>query len=267
MPSNFVHLHVHSEYSMLDGACRIKSLVQRAVELEMPAVAITDHGVMYGAIEFYKACKAAGIKPIIGCEVYVAPRTRFDREGDADRNLGHLLLLAKDHHGYQNLLKMVSQAHLEGFYYRPRVDIELLAQYHEGLICMTACQAGFVGQQIINENMPRARQQLETLQDIFGVENVYLEIMDHGYEDQKLVTAGKVALSREMGVPLVATNDVHYVLKEDADWHDSLLCIQTNSFKDDPDRMQFQGEEFYLKSEEEMLAVFPEYPEAHHPDR
>jgi DNA polymerase III subunit alpha len=264
MPSDFVHLHVHTEYSLLDGACRIKELVARAKELEMPAVALTDHGVMYGAIEFYKACQAAKVKPIIGCEVYAAPRTRFDRESDYDRNLGHVLLLAKDQTGYKNLMALVTAAHLDGFYYKPRVDTELLARHHEGLIAMSACQAGYVGQCILQDDPARARQHAETLVDLFGQDNVYLEIMDHGYPDQKKVVAGKVALSRELGIPLVATNDVHYTRKEDADAHDVLLCIQTNAFRDDPSRMRFETEEFYLKSEEEMLQVFPDYPEAVH---
>jgi DNA polymerase-3 subunit alpha len=264
MPSNFVHLHVHTEYSMLDGACRIPQLVDRAAELEMPALAITDHGVMYGAIDFYKACKDKGIRPVIGCEVYTATRTRFDRESELDRNLGHLVLLAKDLTGYKNLMKLVSAAHLDGFYYKPRVDVELLAGHSEGLIALSACQQGFTGQCILQDDMERARSQVQGLIDLFGAENVYLEIMDHGYPDQKKVVAGKVELSRSLGVPLVATNDVHYTRREDADAHDVLLCIQTNAFRDDPNRLRFATEEFYLKSEQEMLQVFPEYPEAVH---
>lgn len=264
MPSNFVHLHVHTEYSMLDGACRIPQLVARAAELDMPALAITDHGVMYGAIDFYKACKSAGIKPIIGCEVYAAPRTRFDRDSEIDRNLGHLVLLAKDLTGYKNLMKLVSAAHLDGFYYKPRVDVELLGAHREGLIALSACQQGFTGQCILQGDMERARSQVLTLVDIFGSDNVYLEIMDHGYPDQKKVLAGKVRLSQELGIPLVATNDVHYTRKEDADAHDVLLCIQTNSFRDDPDRLRFETQEFYLKSEEEMLFTLPDYADAVH---
>ncbi len=262
MPSRFTHLHVHTEYSLLDGACRIGELVGRACELEMGALAITDHGVMYGAIEFYKACQAAGVKPIIGCEVYCAPRTRFDREGELDRGLGHLVLLAKDDAGYRNLMQLVSTAHLEGFYYKPRVDTELLARHRDGLIALSACQQGNVGQCLVRGDAAQARQQAEALIDIFGRENAYLEVMDHGYPDQKLVVAGKIALARELGLPLVATNDVHYTRREDADAHDVLLCIQTNALRDDPDRLRFATEEFYLKSEQEMLQVFPELSEA-----
>ncbi len=262
MSSGFVHLHVHTEYSLLDGACRIGPLVARAGELQMPALAITDHGAMYGVIEFYQACLAAGIKPLVGCEVYCARRTRFDREPDADRNLGHLLLLAKDYVGYQNLMRLVSAAHLDGFYYKPRVDTELLAQYREGLLALGACQQSFMGQCFCNDDPERARQHAEGLVDIFGRENVYLEIMDHGYASQRTANAGAIALSRELGLPLVATNDVHYTLQEDADAHDVLLCIQTNSVRSDPSRLRFEGEEFYLKSEEQMRRVFPEQAEA-----
>lgn len=264
MPSNFVHLHVHSEYSLLDGACRIKELVGRAAELEMPALALTDHGVMYGAIGFYKACLAAKVKPILGCEVYCATRTRFDRDSELDRGLGHLVLLAKDMTGYQNLMKIVTSANLDGFYYKPRVDTELLGQYREGLIASTACQQGFAGQYILQEDMARARQYVEGLADIFGRDNLYLEVMDHDYPDEKKVTAGKIALSRDLGLPLIATNDVHYTRKEDADAHDVLLCIQTNAIRSDPNRLRFQTEEFYLKSEQEMLQVFPELQDAVH---
>lgn len=262
MPANFAHLHVHTEYSLLDGACRIGEVVARARELEMPALAITDHGVMYGVIEFYKACKEAGIKPIIGCEVYCAPRTRFDRESEFDREMGHLVLLAENVTGYRNLMKLVTTAHLDGFYYKPRVDTELLAAHQEGLIALTGCQQGTVGRCVVQDEPGRARQQAEALVDIFGRGNVYLEIMDHGYEEQKAVVAAKLAFADELGLPLVATNDVHYTRREDADAHDVLLCIQTNAFRDDPDRLRFQGEEFYLKSEQEMREVFPEHPQA-----
>jgi len=263
MPANFAHLHVHTEYSLLDGACRITELVERAAQMEMPALAITDHGVMYGAIEFYKACQDAGIKPIIGCEVYCAPRTRFDRE-PCDRQTGHLVLLAKDHAGYQNLMRLVTDANLEGFYYRPRVDTELLAKYSEGLIALTACLQSFPAQCILREDMQAAVQHVEALVDIFGRDNVYLEIMDHDYPDEKLMVEGMVTLSQQTGLPLVATNDVHYTRREDADAHDTLLCIQTNSLKDDADRMRFDTEEFYLKSEEEMLQALPGHAQAIH---
>ncbi len=264
MPANFAHLHVHTEYSLLDGACRIEQLAARAAELQMPALALTDHGAMYGAIEFYQACTQVGVKPIIGCEVYVAARTRLDRDGTLDRNMGHLVLLAKDYEGYQNLMRLVSAANLEGFYYKPRVDTELLARYSRGLIALTACQAGWCGQRICNEDLAGARQYVEGLVDVFGADNVYLEIMDHNYADEKKVVAGKVQISADLGIPLVATNDVHYTAREDADAHDVLLCIQTGAFRDDPDRLRFETDEFYLKSEEEMLQVFPEQAAAVH---
>ncbi len=263
MPANFVHLHVHTEYSLLDGASRIDEIVAYAKELGMPALAITDHGGMYGVIEFYKACLDAEIKPILGCEVYVASRTRFDREA-CDRSMGHLVLLAKDFTGYQNLMRIITEANLDGFYYKPRVDTELLAKYSEGLIALTACLQGFVPQCIVNEDVAQARQHAEGLVDIFGRENVYLEIMDHGLDDEKPMNKGLAVLSAELGIPMVATNDVHYTRKEDADAHDTLLCIQTNSLRDDPDRLRFETEEFYLKSEQEMLDLFPETPDAVH---
>lgn len=263
MPSQFVHLHVHSEYSLLDGACRIKELVARAKELGMPAVALTDHGVMYGAIEFYKACVDAEIKPIIGCEVYCAPRTRFDREA-CDRQMGHLVLLAKNHTGYQNLMRLVTDANLEGFYYKPRVDMELLSRYSEGLIVLTACLQGFVSRAITEGDMELAKCQAEALVDVFGRENVYLEVMNHQIPDEQVMNAGIFQIAGQVGLPVVATNDVHYTRKEDADAHDTLLCIQTGSLRDDENRMRYEPQEFFLKSEEEMLAIFPDHPEAVH---
>ena len=261
--TGFSHLHVHTEYSLLDGACRIKPLVKRAVELEQPAVAMTDHGVMYGAIDFYKACHDAGIKPIIGCEVYFTPGSRRDREpGIGQANNFHLLLLAQNEIGYRNLLRLVSAAHLEGFYYKPRTDLELLSQHHEGLICLTACQAGLVANRLMADDLSAARQHLDQLREIYGPENVYLELMQHGLEGQDVVIAGKLELARQTGAKVVATNDAHYVAKEDARLHDVLLCMQTGSLLQDEKRLRFGADEFYLKSEAEMLALFPEAPEA-----
>ena len=259
----FSHLHVHTEYSLLDGACRINSLVQRAVELEQPAVAMTDHGVMYGAIDFYKACHEAGIKPILGCEVYFTPGCRRDREpGNGQANNFHLVLLAANEAGYRNLLRLVSAAHLEGFYYKPRTDFELLNEHREGLICLTACQAGVVANRIMANDMPAARRHLDQLREIYRPENVYLELMQHGLEGQAQVVAGKLELARQTGAKVVATNDAHYVTPEDARLHDVLLCIQTTSMLQDEKRLRFGADEFYLKSEEQMRALFPEAPEA-----
>jgi DNA polymerase-3 subunit alpha len=261
MQKPYVHLHVHTQYSLLDGACRLKDLTTRAAELGMPALAITDHGVMYGAIEFYQACKKEKIKPILGCEVYVAPRSRRDQDRQ-DREMKHLVLLAENAGGYQNLMKLVTAAHLEGFYYKPRVDWELLDRYHEGLIAMTACKQGGVAECLLNEDLGGARDLLGRMTDIFGRDNVYLELMNHGLEGQEQIVAGKLKLSEETGVPVVATNDVHYVSREDAPAHDVLLCIQTGTTMSDPNRMRFEVEEFYLKSREEMAAALPMAPEA-----
>jgi len=259
----FSHLHVHTEYSLLDGACRINNLVTRAVELEMPAVAMTDHGVMYGAVDFYTACRDQGVKPIIGCEVYYTPGSRFDREpGTGQGNNYHLVLLAANAAGYRNLLRLVSAAHLEGFYYKPRTDLALLAQHSEGLICMSACQAGMIASRIMGNDMVGARQHLDQLREIYGPESVYLELMEHGLEGQAEINAGKLALARQTGAKVVATNDAHYVLPEHARLHDVLLCVQTQSLLQDEKRMRFGADQFYLKSEAEMLALFPQAPEA-----
>lgn len=259
---NFVHLHNHTEYSLLDGACRIKSLISRAKELDMPAVAITDHGVLYGVIDFYREAKKQGIKPIIGCEVYVAPRSRLDREVHIDDNLHHLVLLCENETGYRNLTQLVSRAFLEGFYYKPRVDLELLGQYHEGLIALSGCVAGEVPQLILSGRIEEAEKTACYYRDLFGPGNYYLEIQDHGMAEEKTVCQGLFALSARTGIPLVATNDLHYVKREDAPVHDVLLCIQTGSLINDEQRMRFPGSEFYLKTAEEMAALFPEHPEA-----
>jgi DNA polymerase-3 subunit alpha len=255
---NFTHLHVHTEYSLLDGSGKIKEMVLRAKELGMDSLAITDHGVMYGVIDFYKACLAEGIKPIIGCEVYVAPNSRFDREqGVSEERYHHLVLLAQNNTGYHNLMKIVSKGFLEGFYYKPRVDMEVLAQYHEGIIALSACLAGEVAGNLLKGFYFEAKEAAIKLRDIFGNENFYLELQDHGLDEQKKVNQGMLRLSQETGIPLVATNDVHYTLAQDAESHDILLCIQTQKKVSDENRMRYDGGQFYLKSPEEMLAVFP----------
>ncbi len=258
----FTHLHVHTEYSLLDGAARIDKLVARAKELGMSSLAITDHGVMFGAVQFYEQCKKQGIKPIIGCEVYTAPRTRFDKDPVLDRNQGHLILLCKDDTGYRNLIKIVSDAYREGFYYKPRVDHELLSRHSEGLICMSACLAGKVQNELLNGNYGGARAEALKLIEIFGKENFYLEIQDQGLPEEVGVNEGLKRLSAELGVPLAATNDVHYVDRGDAVAHDVLLCMQTKTNLADPDRMRFGSDQFYLKSEEEMRELFADIPEA-----
>jgi len=262
MAEQFVHLHVHTEYSLLDGACRLDQLAQRAAELGMPAVAMTDHGVMYGAIDFYKACRAVGVKPIIGCEIYVAPNSRLERSGRQGPRTHHLTLLAENEAGYRNLLQIVSQAHLEGFYYHPRADMELLSDHAEGLIALSACKQGAIARAILDDNYAAARQQAEVLRELFGEGNFYLELMDHGLPGQEKIIAAKLRLSEELGIPVVATNDAHYVRQEDAEAHDVLLCIQTQSTLADPNRLRFETNEFYLKSAEEMAELFGEVPAA-----
>lgn len=258
---DFVHLHVHSEYSLLDGANRIKTLPKVAKELGMDAIAITDHGVMYGAIEFYKACKEEGIKPIIGCEVYVAPRSRFDKEAGIDNKYNHLILLAKNSEGYKNLSKMVSIGFTEGYYYKPRIDLETLEKYHEGLVCCSACLAGSLPQAILDGNMEKAEEIASWYKNLFG-EDYYLEIQTNTLKEQTLVNQKLVELSRKLQIPLVATNDAHYTKREDAYNHEVLLCIQTGKKMSDMDRMRFETDDFYIKSPEEVRAFFPNFPEA-----
>lgn len=257
----FVHLHIHSEYSLLDGANRIKDLPVRAKELGMNAIAITDHGVMFGAIDFYKACKANGVKPIIGCEVYVAPRGRKDKEPKIDEKYNHLILLAKNNEGYKNLAKLVSWGFTEGFYYKPRIDKEILEKYHEGIICLSACLAGEVNQAILNNNIEEAKKVALWFKNLFG-EDYYLEVQNNGIKEQVLVNQKLVDLSRELNIPLVATNDAHYLKKEDAYNHEVLLCIQTGKKMTDEDRMRFDTDELYVKSPEEMIEYFKNIPEA-----
>ncbi len=257
----FVHLHIHSEYSLLDGANRIKDLPVRAKELGMNSIALTDHGVMFGAIDFYKACKANGVKPIIGCEVYVAPRGRKDKEPKIDEKYNHLILLAKNNDGYKNLAKLVSLGFIEGFYYKPRIDKEILEKYHDGLICLSACLAGEVSQAILNNNIEEAKKVALWFKNLFG-EDYYLEVQNNGIKEQVLVNQKLVELSRELEIPLVATNDAHYLKREDAYNHEVLLCIQTGKRMNDEDRMRFDTEELYVKSPEEMIDYFKNIPDA-----
>ncbi len=259
---SFVHLHLHTEYSLLDGACRIKELVGRLKELGQTACAITDHGVMFGAVDFYRACKAEGIKPVIGCEVYVAPRTRFDRVHELDSSARHLVLLCRNETGYRNLSYMVSKAFVEGFYIKPRIDMDLLREHHEGLIALSACLAGEIPRRLRNGDYEGAKAHALEMRELFGEDGYYLELQDHKLPEQQAVIAGILRLHEETGIPLVATNDAHYLRKEDAAMQDTLMCIQTGKLLEDKDRMRFETEEFYVKSEEEMRALFPNCPEA-----
>ena len=258
---DFVHLHIHSEFSLLDGANRIKDLPVRAKELGMNAIAITDHGVMYGAIDFYKACKKEGVKPIIGCEVYVAPRSRHDKEPNVDNRYNHLILLAKDNKGYQNLSKLVSIGFTEGYYYKPRIDLEVLEQYHEGLICLSACLAGSVNQALLNGQTEKAEEIALWHKKVFG-EDYYIEIQNNGIKEQVLANQKLVQLARKLDIPLVATNDAHYLKREDAYNHEILLCIQTGKRMSDEDRMRFETDELYVKSPQEMSDYFAAFPDA-----
>ena len=257
----FTHLHVHTEYSLLDGACRIDRLFDHLKAMGQTACAITDHGVMYGCVAFFDAAKAAGIKPIIGCEVYVATRTRFDKVNRIDGN-NHLILLCKNEMGYKNLIKMVSAGFTEGFYSKPRIDKDLLEQHHEGLICLSACLAGEIPQAILAGDYERAKQAALYYRDLFGEGNYYIELQDHGLEEDQVVLPQLIRLARETGIPMVATNDAHYITKEDAKMQSILLCIQTGKTIADADRMEFQTDEFYLKSTDEMYDLFAMVPEA-----
>ena len=259
--SKFVHLHIHSEFSLLDGANRIKDIPIIAKELGMNSIAITDHGAMFGVIDFYKACKANGIKPIIGCEVYVAPRSRKDKDPNLDSKYNHLILLAKDKQGYKNLSKLVSLSFTEGFYYKPRIDKEILEQYHEGLICCSACLAGEINQAILKDDMEEAERVALWYKKLFG-EDYYLEIQNNGVKQQVLVNQKLIELSKKLGIELVATNDAHYSRKEDSYNHEVLLCIQTGKKMSDEDRMRFETDELYIKSPEEMSDYFENVPEA-----
>ena len=261
---SFVHLHVHTEYSLLDGFCRIDGLAKRVRELGQTAVAITDHGVMYGAVDFYRACKKEGVKPIIGCEVYVAPagRTRFQKVHEFDAESRHLVLLCRDEEGYRNLSYMVSKAFVEGFYIKPRVDMDLLRSHSRGLIALSACLAGEIPKRLVNGSYDAARDYALEMRDIFGEDGFYLELQDHGIRDQAVVNAGLLRIHEETGIPLVCTNDCHYLAPEDAESHDVLLCIQTGKLLEDESRMRYEPRRFYLRSTEEMERLFAQYPGA-----
>lgn len=258
----FTHLHVHTEYSLLDGAARIDKVVKRAKELGMDSLAITDHGVMFGVVDFYKECKKEGIKPIIGCEVYTAKRTRFDKDPQRDKRQGHLILLAENDTGYRNLVKIVSRGYTEGLYYKPRVDKELLSAYSEGIIALSGCLAGEVQQRLLQRDYEGAKKEAEELLSIFGEGNFFLELQDQGLDEEKAILPGMKQLHEELGIPFAATNDVHYVTSDSAAAHDVLLCIQTGALLSDENRMRFPNSEFYLKSEEEMREIFKDIPEA-----
>lgn len=259
--ADFVHLHVHSEYSLLDGMSRIKDLPVRAKELGMKAIALTDHGVMYGAVDFYKECKKNDIKPIIGCEVYVAPRSRFEKEAGRDSGYNHLILLAKNKEGYQNLSKLVSLSFVEGFYYKPRIDLEILEKYSKGLICLSACLAGSLSQALIQDDMQKAEEIALWHKRVFK-DDYYIEIQHNGLRQQIMINQKLIQLARKLDIPLVATNDAHYLKKEDSYFHEVLLCIQTGKRMSDEDRMRFETQEFYIKSPEEMADYFSEFPDA-----
>ena len=254
----FAHLHVHTEYSLLDGSNKINEYVARVKELGMNSAAITDHGVMFGCIDFYKAAKAAGIKPILGCEVYVAPGSRFDREaGHSEDRYYHLVLLAENNQGYQNLMKIVSKAFIDGFYYKPRVDIELLEEYHEGIIALSACLAGEVAKNLARGLYEEAKKAALRYQDIFGKGNFFLEMQDHGIPQQQTVNQQLLRMHQETGIDLVVTNDVHYTYDTDVEAHDILLCVQTGKRLQDEDRMRYEGGQYYVKSPERWQSCFP----------
>ena len=259
----FTHLHVHTEYSLLDGSSKIKELTTRAKELGMDSIAITDHGAMYGVIDFYRSAKEIGIKPILGCEVYVAPGSRFDRETvSGEDRYYHLVLLAETNKGYENLMKIVSKGFIDGFYYKPRVDYEILEEYHEGIICLSACLAGEVQKYLERGQYQQGREAALRYEKIFGKGNYFLELQDHGIAAQKTVNQALLRLSQELDIPLVATNDIHYTFAEDMAAHDILLCIQTGKKVADENRLRYEGGQFYCKSEEEMRELFSYVPEA-----
>ena len=260
--TGFTHLHVHTEYSLLDGYARINEIFKEVKNLGMEAVAITDHGSMFGVVDFYKKALKEGVKPIIGCEVYTAPRTMNDKDASKDKNAGHLVLLAENNTGYKNLIKLVSRAYTEGFYYKPRIDYDLLEKHTEGIIALSACLAGDIQRFIMERNPEKARKRALCLSEMFGKDNFYLELQDHGIPEQKLVNQELIKISNELQIPLVATNDVHYIRKEDSRAHDILLCIQTGKMLSDSERMKFPTDEFYLKSREEMAELFDYAPEA-----
>ncbi len=262
----FVHLHLHTEFSLLDGACRLDKLVERAAELKMPALAITDHGAMFGAIDFYRAAKGAGVKPIIGCECYVAPGSRKERkaiQNASGRELyQHLGLLVADGQGYKNLVKLVTRAHLDGYYYKPRIDKELLAQHAGGLIAMSGCLASEVPSLLMHDQIEKAREVIDWFKQVFGPDRYYLEMQNHGIPEQAKVNRYLLQFAKEFGLKTIATNDVHYIEKSHSFAHDCLVCLGTQTTINDPKRMMYQREQFYLRTAEEMAALFHEVPEA-----
>src|ERR1700722_9323683 len=264
--ADFVHLHLHTEFSLLDGACRLDRLMDKAHELKLPALAITDHGVMYGGIEFYQAARAKGIKPIIGCEVYVAPGSRLEKKsGGGMRDVyNHLVLLAKNEAGYKNLIKLTTAAHLDGYYYKPRIDKELLAAHKGGLSALSGCLASQIPEAIMKDQLPKARETIDWFKQTMGAENFYLELQNHGIPEQAKVNRHLILWAKEFGVKLVATNDVHYVEKKNSHAHDCLVCIGTQDLLSNPKRMgaSYAVEQFYLRSAEEMKSRFTEIPEA-----
>src|SRR2546421_1730316 len=264
--ADFVHLHLHTEYSLLDGACRLDRLMERAHELKFSALALTDHGVLYGAIDFYQAAREKGIKPILGCEVYVAPGSRLEKKaGSGSRDVyHHLVLLAKDEAGYKNLIQLVTDAHLKGYYYKPRIDKELLSAHKQGLIALSGCLASEIPEWIQKDDLARARDAIDWFKQTLGPENFYLELQNHGIAEQAKVNRHLIPWAKEFGLKLVATNDVHYVEKSHSHAHDCLVCIGTQSMLSDPNRMSagYVKEQFYLRSAEEMKARFAEIPEA-----
>ncbi|MBR5505322.1 MAG: PHP domain-containing protein, partial [Clostridia bacterium] len=259
---DFVHLHLHTQYSLLDGAADIDRLMDRASELGMKAVALTDHGVMYGAIEFYEAAVSRGIKPIIGCEVYTAPRSRFDKDATLDKRYGHLVLLCKNDTGYRNLMTLVTRAQLDGFYYKPRVDMELLRAHSDGLIALSACIRGDVPSAYLHSGYDAALDAALRYADVFGKDNFFLEIQNHGLSEEAEVRSALIDISRRTGIGIVATNDVHYVSSDEALLQDVLTCIQTGKKLSDTDRMKMEGDQYYFKSGDEMAALFSDCPEA-----
>src|ERR1700704_477686 len=258
---SFVHLHLHTEYSLLDGAVRMKELMKKAAEFKMPAVAVTDHGNLFGAIEFYQEATRAGIKPIIGCEAYIAPRSHKEKANSMREAAYHFTLLAQNDIGYRNLVKLISTAHLDGFHYRPRIDKELLAQHSAGLIGLSGCLAGEVNSAIQSNNIEKAKQSAAEYRDILGAENFFLELHDHGMEEQKKCNAALVHMARDLGVGLVAANDVHFLRRSDHEAHDVMLCIGTGKMVEDESRMHYLPE-LYFKSPDEMRQVFRDFPEA-----
>ena len=262
--ADFVHLHLHSEYSLLDGACRLDKLVDKAHALKFPALALTDHGVLYGAIEFYQAAGGKGIKAILGCEVYVAPGSRLEKKttsGGRDA-YHHLVLLAKDETGYKNLIQLATEAHLTGYYYKPRIDKELLAAHKEGLIALSGCLASEIPDLIAKDDLKKARETIDWFRQTLGPENFYLELQNHGIAEQTKVNRHLIPWAREFGLKLVATNDVHYIERDHSQAHDCLICIGTQTTLDDTKRMRYQPQQFYLRSADEMKALFAEVPEA-----